>query len=108
MTERDFCREHESKFVTCKIQKKIVIFFCILLILCIGAGLIDYSRVHKFEKPWFCVITNGYDDGGSGTYVGLGYSFGIEGNFMPEDELQGVTKYVMKILGITIASGVRD
>ena len=89
-------------------KKKIALFLCILLILWIGAGTIDYSRVHGFEKPIFCFLTNGYDDGGSGTYIGLGYSFDIEGNFMPEDELQGVTKYNIKIFGMTIAGGVRD
>lgn len=89
-------------------KKKLFLSLCILLILCIGTGMIDHSRVHKFEKPWFCIIINGYDDGGSGTYIGLGYSFDIEGDFMPEDELQGVTKYTMKAFGITIASGVRD
>lgn len=89
-------------------KKKIIAFMCALLILCIGTGVIDYTRVHKFEKPWFCIISNGCDDGGSGTYIGLGYSFDIEGNFMPEDELPGVTKFNMRILGINAANGVRD
>ena len=89
-------------------KKKIITLICVLLILCIGTGLIDYTRVHKFEKPWFCIISNGYDDGGSGTYIGLGYSFDIEGNFMPEDELPGVTRFNMRILGISVANGVRD
>ena len=88
-------------------KKKIAIFICALLILCIGTGVIDYTRVHRFEKPWFCIISNGYDDGGSGTYIGLGYSFDIEGNFMPGDELPGVTKYNMRILGINVENGVR-
>lgn len=89
-------------------KKKIVIFICALLILCIGTSVIDYMRVHKFEKPLFCIISNGYDDGGSGTYIGLGYSFDIEGNFMPEDELPGITKFNMRILGINVANGVRE
>ena len=89
-------------------KKKIVIFICALLILCIGTGVIDYMRVHKFEKPLFCIISNGYDDGGSGTYIGLGYSFDIEGNFMPEDEFSGITKFNMRILGINAATGVRE
>lgn len=89
-------------------KKKIITLICALLVLCIGTGAIDYSRVLKFEKPWFCIILNGCDDGGSGTYIGLGYSFDIEGNFMPEDELPGVTKFNMRILGISAANGVRD
>jgi len=54
----------------------------------------DYRRVvHECEKPIFAQldIDEAKKYGGSGTYRGLGYSFVIQGNFMPEDELLGVT-----------------
>ena len=35
-------------------------------------------------------------------------SFDIEGNFMPEDELKGVTKYDFYIFGKHIETGIRD
>lgn len=68
----------------------------------------DYAQVRDFELPTYCVLTNGTDDGGSGTYVGLGYSFEIEGNFLPEDEYPGVTQYTYKILGLNVVSAIRD
>ena len=47
-------------------------------------------------------------DEGSGHYVGLGYSFDIEGNFMPDDEYPGVTKYTYYILGQEISKEARE
>lgn len=72
------------------------------------AGATDFLRVASFEKPLFCILQDGADDGGSGHYVGLGYSFDIEGNFMPEDELKGVIRYTCRIFGVPVRSGLRD
>ena len=88
-------------------KKKVLICTCIALILSIFAGITDYSKVHGFERPRCCILINGADDGGSGTYVGLGYSFDIKGNFMPEDKQPGVAEYAMKLLGIPAVSGGR-
>ena len=44
-------------------------------------------------------------DGGSGKYVGLGYSFYIEGNFMPEEKNQGVTSYRGYVFGKEVSRG---
>lgn len=79
-----------------------------LMVPWLAIGILDFTRVHSFEKPIFCIGTNLHTDGGSGHYVGLGYSFDIEGNFIPEDELPGVTKYVERIWGIPIRTGIRD
>lgn len=86
-------------------KKKIVlivvgIIFAIWLVM----GIIDYIRVHGFEKPMFCIATKTSDDGGSGYYVGLGYSFDIKGNFMPEDKLKGISEYSYYIFGIKVKS----
>jgi len=71
-------------------------------------GVLDYFRVAGFEKPIFAIPVETADDGGSGLYRGLGYSFDIEGNFMPEDEFPGVTHYIYSICGVEIAEGIRD
>ena len=86
------------------------IIFLVALILIVWLGMFgtDFSRVMDFEKPVFCVLTGAYDDGGSGMYRGLGYSFAIEGNFMPDDEYPGVTRYHVRFLGVDLKSGIRD
>ncbi|KUO52353.1 MAG: hypothetical protein APF76_04780 [Desulfitibacter sp. BRH_c19] len=49
--------------------------------------IVDYRQVcHNFEKPIVAIPIQTADDGGSGIYKGLGYSFNIKGNFMPEYE----------------------
>ena len=60
------------------------------------------------EKPIFCVGAELADDGSSGRYIGLGYSFDIEGNFMPEDEFPGVTKWTFFLFGIEVQSKIRE
>ena len=81
---------------------------CVFLVLWAVIAIIDFVRVHSFQKPIFCVATVIMQDGGFGHYTGLGYSFDIEGNFMPEDEFPGVTEYTYYILGQEISSEVRD
>lgn len=70
--------------------------------------IVDFVRINSFEKPLFCIATQTADDGGSGRYVGLGYSFDIKGNFLPEDEFPGITSFTAHIFGIEVLSGVRD
>ena len=90
-------------------MKRKTIFIIVLILLWSSVFVTDFVRASQFEKPAFCVLVNGADDGGSGTYVGLGYTVEIRGNFMPEDiELRGVTQYDMKLLGIfRIQAGIR-
>lgn len=90
-----------------KKKKTIIVMICIL-VLWIAIGVVDYSRVHSFEKPVFCVGTDLASDGGSGKYIGLGYSFDIKGNFMPEDEFPGVTKWTYYLFGIELQTQIRD
>ncbi|MDD7643699.1 MAG: hypothetical protein PUK75_14750 [bacterium] len=89
-------------------KKKIIISVVCAIVLWIAIGIIDYSRVHSFEKPIFCVGTELADDGGSGKYDGFGYSFDIIGNFMPEDEFPGVTKWTYYLFGVEIQTQIRD
>ena len=90
-------------------KKKIIIAIVCIFALWLTIGIVDYGRVHSFERPIFSfIIEPGYEDGGSGRYVGLGYYFDIKGNFMPEDEFPGVTRYDFYIFGIHIESAIRD
>ena len=90
-----------------KKRKTIIAMICIF-VLWIAIGAVDYIRVHSFEKPVFCVGTDLASDGGSGKYIGLGYSFDIKGNFMPEDEFPGVTKWKYYLFGIEVKTQIRD
>ena len=87
-------------------EKRLVLIVAIILWL--GIFTIDFVRVGNFEKPVFCILVNGADDGGSGSYVGLGYWTEIEGNFVTENEAErGVTQYDMKLLGIRVQAAIR-
>ena len=89
-------------------KKKVLIPLLIAVLLWLAAGTVDILRVLAFEKPVFCAPCVTADDGGSGHYQGLGYSFDIEGNFLPEDECPGVTEYTLRVFGLEVSSGTRD
>ena len=89
-------------------KKTWVIIVTAVLVLWLAMGITDYFRVRGFELPVFCVLTNSADDGGSGTYIGLGYSFEVKGNFTPDHPIPGMTRYTYKIFGQTVKVGLRD
>ena len=89
-------------------KKKMMIAAACVAALWLTVSMVDYGRAHSFEKPVFCIGTELADDGGSGRYVGLGYSFDIEGNFMPEDGFPGVTKWTYYLFGVEIETQIRD
>ena len=89
-------------------KKKTIIAMICILVFWIAIGVVDYSRVHSFEEPVFCVGTDLASDGGTGKYIGLGYSFDIKGNFMPEDEFPGVTKWTYYLFGMELQTQIRD
>lgn len=98
-----------------KIKKKTIIMVVCIIVLWLIVGIVDFVLVHNYRKPLFCVGVDLADDGGSGRYVGLGYSFEIEGNFMPdtetpatEDKKPKVTSYRGYILGIEVGRGFWD
>ena len=91
-----------------KAKKRWAAVIGVIAALWLAAGAFDFWRVTHFERPVFCLLVNGADDGGSGQYIGLGYSFEIEGNFMPEEELPGVTRYRTDLFGIAVGAGARD
>jgi hypothetical protein len=87
-----------------KIKKIIIIPIIIISILAIWLGIAysDYCQVGiNWTTPNLCILTNGAQDGGSGNYIGLGYSFDIKGNLDVNKGYQ-VEEYTFKVLGITI------
>lgn len=88
-------------------KKKIIILALISVLLVSWASIAysDYADVAiSFDKPHFCITTMTADDGGSGKYIGLGYSFDIDGHLECNGKYE-VDKYTYKIFGITIKQG---
>jgi len=66
-------------------MKKIVISVFVILIALWGViFFIDYSRCSQFKEPIFVIAGVTADDGGSGTYYGLGYKVKIEKTILAE------------------------
>lgn len=60
-------------------MKKMIISIIVVLIVLWGIiFFIDYSRCSNFKEPIFVVAGVTTDDGGSGTYYGLGYKVKME------------------------------
>lgn len=91
-----------------KIIKKLFLIFLFLFLLWFAAAATDLLRLNEFEKPIFARPAETFDDGGSGTYKGLGWKIELEGNFLPEDELPGVTKYEFYLFDDLIHAAIRD
>lgn len=98
-----------------KTRKKVIITIVCIIAVWFIVGVVDFVLVHNYRKPLFCIGVDLADDGGSGRYVGLGYSFEIEGNFMPdtetpatEDKKPKVTSYRGYIFGIEVSRGFWD
>ena len=89
-------------------MKKKIVFGVIIVILLVAWLLIAYTDYRavaiSYDKPHFCIASVTADDGGSGKYVGLGYSFYLEGH-MDADNGYQVDKYTYKIFGITVKQG---
>ena len=62
-------------------------FLCFLFslgIVCGGMFGMDYYRCSNLEKPMFAIGIDTADDGGSGTYYGIGYTVEIDGELSAE------------------------
>lgn len=98
-----------------KSRKKVIIAVICVIAVWLIMGIVDFALVHSYHRPLFCICTEPMQDGGSGKYVGLGYSFDIEGNFMPDTETPAteekkpkVTSYTGYIFGQEVSSGFWD
>lgn len=88
-----------------KSRRKIIIAILCVIALWLFVSVVDFAMVRNYKKPLFCMGVDLADDGGSGKYVGLGYSFEIEGNFMPEAQNPGVTSYRGYLFGREVCRG---
>lgn len=86
-------------------KKRILIGILAVVVLWLAAGAVDFMLVTNYRKPVFCIGIDLADDGGSGRYVGLGYSFELEGGFMPDDDEPDVTSYKGYIFGKEVCRG---
>ena len=84
---------------------RVAICVLVILLLWLSAGVTDFALVQNYKRPVFCICTEPMQDGGSGKYVGLGYSFDIEGNFVTETGYRGVTSYRGYIFGNEVCRG---
>lgn len=65
--------------IVMKKSLKILIGVIVAIIILWGIiFFIDYSRCSNFKEPIFVVAGETADDGGSGTYYGLGYKVKME------------------------------
>ena len=88
-------------------KKKVIILVVIIGLLVAWSSIAysDYADVAiSFDKPQFCITTMTADDGGSGKYIGLGYSFYLDGHLESNGKYE-VDQYTYKIFGITIKQG---
>ena len=86
----------------------ITVIVAVLLISWACIAYSDYADVAiSFDKPKFCILLHGADDGGSGKYIGLGYSFDINGHLDADNPFE-VDNYTYKILGITVKQDEAD
>ena len=71
------------------IKRLFVFFLCFVFSVAVLGSImfcVDYHRCSNLEKPMFArgISDTLYDDGGSGTYRGLGYIVEIEGELTAE------------------------
>lgn len=61
------------------VRRLVLITLCTLLVLWCGMFITDYVRCGSLKEPIFVIaVETTADDGGSGTYQGLGYRVEIE------------------------------
>ena len=90
-------------------NKKIKVILIIVLSLILLWGVIfaiDYIRCSNLKMPIFVIPGETADDGGSGTYYGLGYSVDVEKNISAEYgvQIESVEMYIFdKFVGGAIA-----
>ena len=91
-------------------NKKLKIFIIILLSLLFLWGIIfgiDYFRVANLEMPIFVKAGELADDGGSGTYYGLGYKVEVEKNISAEYGVY-LEKIEMYMCGKVVMGAITD
>lgn len=83
----------------------LVLAMVVLVVIATCFGFVDNYRLHRFEKPVFC-INMGENKQGIEHLQGLGYSFDID--YSENPEFPGIARYRFHILGIKVGEGVRE
>ncbi len=87
---------------------KIILAIIVVLILCwLAMFSIDYNRVTNLEMPIFVIGIDTADDGGTGTYYGLGYKVEVVKNISAEYGVQ-IQETEMYMFGKVIAGAIAD
>lgn len=91
-----------------KTSRMILIIICAAAVLWGAVFITDFTRCNSLREPLF-VIAKGVaaDDGGSGTYQGLGYTVDIEKYIDPEFG-SCVKSVEMKMFGKVISASITD
>lgn len=87
-------------------KRLFVFFLCFVFSLLIIGGTmlgVDYHRCTQLQRPMFAIGVDTADDGGSGTYRGLGYTIVIDGHLSAEYGFQ-IDTLTMTVLGMTAYS----
>jgi hypothetical protein len=79
----------------------------VLILLWTIIFLVDYSRCSNFKEPIYVVAGETADDGGTGTYYGLGYKVEIEKTISPEYGTK-IVKIEMYILDKFIIGAIEN
>ena len=96
-------------------KKRMLAIVCALLILWGGMFITDFIRCGSLKKPLFVVgaADTLADDGGTGTYRGLGYTVVVEGQLTIVEDGETITdlgfvveSVEMRVLGKVIAASV--
>ncbi len=78
----------------------------IAVVLWLAVFSVDYARTMSLKEPIFAVPpTITADDGGSGTFSGLGYTVGVEKHIDAEYGVK-IVSVEMKLLGKTVAAAI--
>lgn len=90
-----------------KILKVILSILTVVIVLWSIIFIIDYSRCANFKMPIFVVAGETADDGGSGTYHGLGYTVEIK-KYVSAEYGEQLEKVEMYILGKFVTGAISE
>lgn len=88
-------------------KKYLLLIISIIIIIWLSIFAIDYSRCNNLKQPIFVMGLETTDDGGSGTYLGLGYKVKIRKYISAEYGVQ-IESVEMHFLGKVIAASISD
>ena len=90
-----------------KSKKVVFVILIAVIVLWSIIFMIDYTRCSNFKEPLFVISGETADDGGSGTYYGLGYKVEIEKSISDEYGIQ-LVKVEMYIFDKFITGAISD